>query len=119
MTTYTMPLLREMYDVERYNSQRNYYFFYPETKRFFNSRIQTSPPYCGRVFVTSERMNWNSPRLYSVRVIHPSGSIETVGTFQGFTTRKSAHDYAKAYANENYVVFGNKSIEIPMETEIV
>ncbi len=109
MTESTMPYLWTMSQVERYNSNRNYYFFYPESKRFFNSRIQTTPPYGGRVFVTSERMNWNSQRLYSVRVIHPTGNIETVGDFQGFTSRQSAHAYAKVYAAENFERVGNES----------
>ena len=108
MNESTMPYFWRMYQLERYNSNRNYYFFYPETMRSFNSRIQKVPPYKGRVFVTSERRNWNSPRLYSVRVIQPSGNIEIVGDFQGFTTRQSAHAYAKAYAAENFSEFAKQ-----------
>jgi hypothetical protein len=67
------------------------------------------PPYKGRVFVTSERMNWNSPRLYTVRCIRPDGGIDTIGEFQGFYSRQSAHAYAKAYATENFVRVGNVS----------
>ena len=78
--------------------------------RFFSSRIQSNPPYKGRVFVTSERYNWNHPRLYTVRVVHPSGNIETIGDFQGFTSRQSAHSYAKAYAAENFERVGNESV---------
>ena len=110
MTTSTMPYLWTMNQLSRYNGNRNYYFFSPDTMRFFSSRIQTAPPYKGRVFVTSERMNWNSPRLYSVRVIQPSGNIETIGDFQGFTTRQSAHRFAEKYAAENFERVGNESV---------
>jgi len=115
----TMPYLWTMNQLERYNGNRNYYFFSPDTMRFFSSRIQTLPPYKGRVFVTSERSNWNSPRLYSVRVIQPSGNIETIGDFQGFTSRYSAHAYAKAYAAENFARVGNESMRLPKEIKIV
>ena len=117
--TDTMPYLWTMYQVERYNSNRNYYFFYPDTMRFFSSRIQRTPPYKGRVFVTSERMNWNSPRLYSVRVIKPSGNIETIGDFQGFTSRQSAHRFAEVYASENFERVGNESKRLPKTKSLV
>ena len=110
MTTSTMPYLWTMNQLSRYNGNRNYYFFSPDTMRFFSSRIQTTPPYKGRVFVTSERMNWNSPRYYTVRVIQPSGNIETIGDFQGFTTRQSAHRFAEKYAAENFERIGYESV---------
>ena len=115
MTTSIMPYLWTMNQLSRYNGNRNYYFFSPDTMRFFSSRIQTTPPYKGRVFVTSERMNWNSPRLYSVRVIQPSGNIETIGDFQGFTTRQSAHRFAEKYAAENFERVGNESVCLTKE----
>ena len=118
MTT-TMPYFWTMNQLSRYNGNRNYYFFYPDTMRFFSSRIQMNPPYKGRVFVTSERMNWNSPRLYSVRVIKPAGNIETVGEFQGFASRQSAHRFAESYAAQNFARVGNDSVELPKETVIV
>tara|TARA_Y100001938_G_scaffold147224_1_gene227962 strand:- start:89 stop:409 length:321 start_codon:yes stop_codon:yes gene_type:complete len=99
-----------MNQLSRYNGNRNYYFFSPDTMRFFSSRIQTTPPYKGRVFVTSERMNWNSPRYYTVRVIQPSGNIETIGDFQGFATRQSAHRFAEKYAAENFERIGYESV---------
>ena len=119
MNESTMPYLWTMNQLERYNGNRNYYFFQPDTMRFFSSRIQTLPPYKGRVFVTSERRNWNSPRLYSVRVIQPSGNIETIGDFQGFTSRQSAHRFAESYAAENFVRVGNESVRLPKENKIV
>ena len=119
MTTSTMPYLWTMYQLERYNSNRNYYFFYPESKRFFNSRIQTTPPYKGRAFVTSERMNWNSPRYYTVRCVRPDGRIDTIEEFQGFANRQSAHRFAEKYAAQNFARVGNESVCLPKETTMV
>ena len=119
MNESTMPYLWTMNQLERYNGNRNYYFFQPDTMRFFSSRIQTLPPYKGRVFVTSERMNWNTPRYYTVRVIQPSGNIETIGEFQGFATRQSAHRFAESYAAQNFARVGNESVRLPKEITIV
>ena len=126
MTTTTMPYFWGMYQLERFNASTGHYFFSTDSKRFFNSRIQTVPPYGGRVFVTSERMNWNSPRLYSVRCIRPDGGIESINpdptfkseAFQYFATRYDAHVFAKAYA-ENFARVGNESVQLPKEITIV
>ena len=119
MNTTTMPYHWTMCHIKSYCWNRGSHFFSPESMRFSSSRIQNNPPYKGRVFVTSERMNWNSPRYYSVRVVKPSGHIETVGDFQGFASRKSAHRFAESYAAENFVRVGNESIELPKETKMV
>ena len=87
--------------------------------RFFSSRIQSTPPYKGRVFVTSERMNWNSPRLYTVRAVQPSGNIETIGDFGGFTSRQSAHRFAEKYAAENFERVVNESVYLTREIKTV
>lgn len=105
----TMPYLWRMYQLERYHTDRGMYFFSEGAKRFFSSRIQTTPPYCGRVFVTSEKSGWNAPRYYTVRCIRPDGGIDTIGEFQGFGTRQSAHRFAEKYAAENFERDGNES----------
>ena len=58
-------------EVKRINAQSGYYFFSPDTMRFFKSRI-CGELYDNRYFVTSERqhdsMNHTSyPRQYSIR----------------------------------------------------
>ena len=119
MNDSTMPYFWTMYQLERFHWSRGYHFFSADTMRFFNSRIQSLPPYKGRVFVTSERMNWNTPRYYTVRVIQPSGNIETIGEFQGFATHQSAHRFAEKYAAQNFARVGNESVCLPKETTIV
>ena len=119
MTTTTMPYLWTMYQLQRYHENRGYHFFKPFNMRFFRSRVQTLPPYKGRVFVTSEKSGWDAPRYYSVRVILPDGGTDTIGEFQGFGTYQSAHRFAKAYADENFARVGNESVQLPVENKIV
>ena len=119
MNESTMPYHWTICHVKSFCWNRGSHFFSPDTMRFFSSRIQTTPPYKCRVFVTSERMNWNSPRLYTVRVVQLSGNIQTIGGFGAFTSRQSAHRFAESYAAENFVRVGNESVCLPKETTIV
>ena len=77
-----------------FHESKGLFFFSPSAKRFFSSRIH-SEVYNGCVFVTSEKFDWKSPRLYTVRKIESDGSITTLGDFQGFDTRSKAHTFAK------------------------
>ena len=70
------------------------HFFSPSSMRFFSSRVH-SEVYSGCYFVTSEKFDWKSPRLYTVRKANPDGTIETIGDFQAFDTRSKAHTFAK------------------------
>ena len=109
MTT-TMPYHWEMYQLIRHHTHAGFKFFSPENMRAHRSRLQSLPPYKGRVFVTSERP-WGfrgyCDRLYSVRYIQPCGRIKTLNRFG---TRYDAHSYAKAYAAENFERVGNESV---------
>ena len=118
MTT-TMPYLWTMYQLQRYHENHGYHFFKPFNMRFFSSRVQTLPPYGGRVFVTSEKCGYDAPRYYSVREINPEGGVSTVMEFQGFESHYSAHAYAKAYAAENFARVGNESVALPKAIKIV
>lgn len=111
--TSKMPYCWTMYHVQLLNRQRGGFFFNPDTMRFFKSRLQTLPPYKGRVFVTSERCGWNSPRKYTVRVVRPDGNIDTVYGFQAFQCRQTAHRAAEKYASENFRREGAYSVSLP------
>ena len=115
----TMPYHWTICHIKTFCWNRGSHFFSPDTMRFFSSRIQTTPPYKGRVFVTSERMNWNSPRYYTVRCVRPDGRIDTIEEFQGFANRQSAHRFAEKYAAQNFVRVGNESVRLPVENKIV
>lgn len=122
MNESTMPYFWRMYQLERYCTS---HFFSAGAMRFFNSRIQTIPPYKGRVFVTSEVGSHQPNRRYTVRCIRPDGQIDTIGPdpdcggFQYFGTRQSAHRFAESYAAQKFARVGNESVELPKETTIV
>jgi len=116
MNDTTMPYFWRMYMLENYNRRFRYHFFDSSTMRWFHTRIQTIPPYGGRVFVTSEKFSWDSPRKYSVREIQANGSIQCIKGFGAFTSRQSAHHFAEAYASENFERVGNESVRITKET---
>lgn len=115
----TMPYFWRMYQLERFHWSRGFHFFSTKSKQWFNSRIQSLPPYKGRVFVTSERMNDRYPRRYSVRYIDDDGHIITVEGFQAFESRYDAHAFAKAYAQENFARVGNESVRLPKAVLLV
>lgn len=75
------------------------YFFTPDAMRFFNSRVLEGV-YYGRYFITSEKFDSNSPRLYTIRMIDEERDIQTVGDFQAYKTpaqaRKALDDMKKA-----------------------
>jgi hypothetical protein len=110
----TMPYHWRMYMLIRHNRNSGYHFFDAATMRCFHSRVQTIPPYGGRVFVSSEKMSWNGPRFYTVRCISPAGGIDTLNRF---STRYNAHSFAKWYAAKNFVRVGNESIRLSQEVE--
>ena len=87
-----------MNNLKHFNKAQGFNFFEPRTLAFFRSRVQTRPPYAGRVFVTSEAQGWGHPRMYTVRMIQDSGSIKTIGNFQQFHLSSSAHDFARTFA---------------------
>lgn len=83
------------------NRVRGLHFFDADTMRFFNSRV-LSTVYAGSggvYFVTSERFNYASPRLYTVRSFDPAtGCTATVGDFQMYGTARAARERAAKLA---------------------
>ena len=75
-------------EIEAHHRATGKHFFDAAAKRFFNSRIGQAV-YGGRYFITSERFDHNSPRLYTIREC-VNGSIETVGEFQAYESSAQA-----------------------------
>jgi len=81
-------------DIKRANENSSeHHFFDAGATRFFRSRY----PQTGIVkdnkayFVTSEQFNYNSPRLYTVRVCNmATGVVDSVGEFQQYRTSSQA-----------------------------
>jgi hypothetical protein len=96
-----MTAFRNIDDVKAANRARGGCWFDPATLRGFGSRVHDAL-YGGRFFVTSERRPAGfrteaGPRLYTVREAHGDGSISTVGAFQGYRSRRSAHNAARSF----------------------
>lgn len=89
-----MPYFHTIQQIINANRNRGNHFFSKESMRFFSSRVHCEV-YNGCYFVTSEKFDWKSPRLYTVRKANSDGTIETVGDFQAFDTRSKAHTFAK------------------------
>lgn len=76
------------------------HWFSSGAMKFFDSRIpQTAIMENGKAyFVSSERFDYNSPRLYSIRVCDmSSGKIDTIGEFQQYATSKQAYAGIKSF----------------------
>lgn len=93
-----LTTLRQIIDCNAMNG--NGHWFSKGSMRFFATRLSAKvyPFPGGAAFVTSEQ-GPHGPRLYSVRTIdEATGSVETVGTFQGYATARAAQKAAEAHA---------------------
>ena len=84
-----MRRFNDMGEVRRAHREIGGHFFDPASTRFFNSRVG-SILYDGRFFITSEKFDDDSLRLYTIRIAESDGHIGTVGDFQGFRTAAQA-----------------------------
>ena len=82
-------------DIKAANRRAGKYWFSADTLRFFRSRIsETVYPVAatgGALFISSERFDESSPRLFTVRYASPTGDISTMGEFQQYRSRSGAH----------------------------
>ena len=77
------------------------HFFERGTMRFFSSRFYDGHVVTGKngtFFVTSERFNDLSPRLYTVRQVTHDG-VDTIGEFQAYKAAKAAMNAARSLAS--------------------
>lgn len=85
-----------IYSVNGIEIKHKGHFFSPGAMRFFNSRVCSDvfPTKNGAYFITSEKFDYKSPRLYTVRFFDLNDDIKTVGEFQGFETKAQAVSFA-------------------------
>lgn len=104
------PNIHDTATLARYAERAGNTFFGADELRYFSSRIGAAV-YASRYFITSERYRdfhgSEEPRLYTVREFklwndpadgRPRISIDTVGEFQGYTSRDAAHRVARELA---------------------
>lgn len=97
-------------DMERANRRAGFYFFSPDTMRFFNSRVDNvifkAADGLKIYFCTSEKAP-HDKRRYSVRVFDVATSdIDTFGEFQGYRTLAQAFKAAEAAATASTTTQG-------------
>ncbi len=71
------------------NEKLGHYWFQPATMRFFRTRLGRTV-YGGRYFITSEQFERCGTRAFTIRKANDDGSIDTIGDFEGWATRKQA-----------------------------
>ena len=97
--TYQPRPIRTLQDAKQRNAWADMHFFSKGAMRFFSSRVSDRIyPLVdgGALFVTSERFDERSRRLYTVTVIAIDGKTDRVSEFQQHRTSKEAHRWAKA-----------------------
>lgn len=90
----------KMSEIKRIAKKAGSRFFDPDYMSFFSSRACGDGVRCGNnvFFVTSEQFDYNSPRLYTIRILAlDSGHIDTMGKYQQYETSKQAHDVIEKY----------------------
>jgi hypothetical protein len=102
MTTATAPRWEDIYRIKQRHTG---HWFSPDTLRFFRSRVAqggyVTPDGARVYFVSSEQFDYNSPRLYTVRVQdRQTGAIDTLGEFQQYGSRNTADRAAQKAAAE-------------------
>lgn len=78
-------------EMKRRNAAAGGSWFGKDEMRFFNTRLLGSPNRYG-MFVTSEKPNDNSPRMYSIRAFVPAtNQIATIGDFRRIGSESAAY----------------------------
>lgn len=85
--------------MKRADESGRFHFFSRDAMRFFNSRIAPGIVH-GRVFITSEQFDRESPRLYTVRAMKDDGSTTELCNFQQFETLAQARRYVRGIYSE-------------------
>jgi len=81
-------------DVRFHNDRNGFCWFEKQTMSFFGSKIESSL-LKGGYFITSEKNFDGTKRLYTIRKVNEDFSINTIGSFQQFTTKQLAIKYLK------------------------
>lgn len=94
---------KTMTEVKAANRRIDHHWFDPDAMRFFDTRIETGV-IKGKYFITSEQYHhfpcsgqgcFNPqglcyPRRYTIRIAYADGSVDTIGDFQQFATKREA-----------------------------
>jgi hypothetical protein len=80
-------------------AERNLHWFDKSSMNFFNTTLETQPNKIN-IFITSDRMELDMPKQYSLRWFNPETcNVETLGEFQAYDTIAEAREARKEYTN--------------------
>ncbi|HEY6019372.1 MAG TPA: hypothetical protein VIY48_05535 [Candidatus Paceibacterota bacterium] len=87
-------------DLKQANEDAGYHWFDKGAMEFFDTIVYPEliqhPE--GAYFISSERFDSSSPRLFTVRFTRFSGETNTVGPFQGFNSQVDALRWASDHS---------------------
>lgn len=83
-------------EIKKANKAAGRHWFSKDTMAFFDSIVypQLIQHPKGAYFISSERFDSESPRLFTVRFAYLHGEVTTVGDFQAFESRSDAWQWA-------------------------
>jgi hypothetical protein len=81
------------------NAANGGHWFDEEARRFFGS-TNISPILYDEFFITEDRMPGDVPRYTVRRIADERGTIETIGEYRQFRSRKAAYDEIHALERE-------------------
>lgn len=83
------------------------FWFQEGAMNFFNTEIETGV-LKGNFFITSERMELDYPKRYTIRVFNETArKVETVGFFQAFETLREAQQEVRRLQKLFCIICGN------------
>lgn len=91
LTTTKPTTFLNVKEVRIANNSIGHHWFTPASMRFFNSQVTGSDKLINkRFFISSEQFDFNSDRMFTIRLVKPNGEVETYGEFQAYKTKKEA-----------------------------
>jgi hypothetical protein len=85
--------------IKQANRASGGYWFSPATMKGFASRV-SSLVFGGHFFVTSERVKWDKPRFYTVRMAENDGEIRNASDFMQYASYNGAISAARRFAEQ-------------------
>ena len=85
-------MFNNMKEVERTSLENGSHWFETKTMLFFGSSIKSKLMSYGnrQFFITSEQVDWEGPKLYTIREVLQDCEIDTYGEFRQFESLESA-----------------------------
>jgi hypothetical protein len=88
-------MYKNILEVKQRNKANGFWWFSPNNIRFFKSRFGDNV-YGGKYFVSSAKMDWDAPRLYTVHEALENGDVVNVSELGEYATWQGAYERIQA-----------------------